>query len=193
MSNDIDNFRDLIPNHTAPFLIVHIKKYTFRELLLNKSKQVSRVHIKHYWHFQGVTSKQYYALFQTTNNTNISSELLANNTLHFLRAYIKHNWHFQRVAGKHTFPELISDNTDIFRMLLANNTAHISRAPIKQYWHFQRVTLEFRIDGTRCLLIILFFATLSNLIQHSLFTNFGEFCQPPLLFQTHCLIIHMHS
>ena len=29
-----------------------------------------------------------------------------------------------------------------------------------------------------------FFATLSNLIQHSKFINFGEFCQPPLLFQT---------
>ena len=41
-------------------------------------------------------------------------------------------------------------------------------------------TLEFRIDGTPRLLIIPFFATLPNLIQHSRFINFGEFCQPPL-------------
>ena len=34
----------------------------------------------------------------------------------------------------------------------------------------------FQID----LLIIPFFATLPNLLQHSPFINFGEFCQPPL-------------
>ena len=50
--------------------------------------------------------------------------------------------------------------------------------------------LEFRIDGTPCLLIIPFFATLPNLIQHSPFINFGEFCQPPLLFQTPLLLIY---
>ena len=54
-------------------------------------------------------------------------------------------------------------------------------------------TLEFRIDGTPRLLIIPFFATLPNLIQHSPFINFGEFCQPPLLFQTPRLLIHVHS
>ena len=41
-------------------------------------------------------------------------------------------------------------------------------------------TLEFRIDGTPRLLIIPFFATLPNLIQHSWFINFGEFFQPSL-------------
>ena len=50
-------------------------------------------------------------------------------------------------------------------------------------------TLEFRIDGTTRLLIIPFFATLPNLIQHSPFINFGEFCQPP---QTPRLLIHVH-
>ena len=29
----------------------------FRELLPNKSKCIFRVHIKHYWHFQGITPK----------------------------------------------------------------------------------------------------------------------------------------
>ena len=57
----------------------------------------------------------------------------------------------------------------------------------------QQGTLEIRIDETTRLLIILFFATLPNLIQHSLFINFGEFCQPPLLFQTPRLLIHVHS
>ena len=57
----------------------------------------------------------------------------------------------------------------------------------------QQGTLEIRIDETTRLLIILFFATLPNLIQHSPFINFGEFCQPPLLFQTPRLLIHVHS
>ena len=47
-------------------------------------------------------------------------------------------------------------------------------------------TLEFRIDGTSRLLIIPFFATLPNLIHHSLFINFE-------LFQTFRLLIHVHS
>ena len=54
-------------------------------------------------------------------------------------------------------------------------------------------TLEFRKDRTPRLLIIPFFATLPNFIQHSPFINFGEFCQPPLLFQTPRLLIHVHS
>ena len=54
-------------------------------------------------------------------------------------------------------------------------------------------TLEFRIDGNPRLLIILFFATLPNLIQHSLFINFWELFQLPLLLQTLFLLIHMHS
>ena len=53
-------------------------------------------------------------------------------------------------------------------------------------------TLEFRIVGTPHL-IIPFFATLPNLIQHSQFINFGEFCQYPLLFQIPRLLIHVHS
>ena len=54
-------------------------------------------------------------------------------------------------------------------------------------------TLEFRIDGIPRLSVSPFFAILRNLIQHSPFVNFGEFCQPPLLFQTPRLLIHVHS
>ena len=57
----------------------------------------------------------------------------------------------------------------------------------------EEYTLEFQINGTPRLLIISFFATLPNLIQHSPFINFGEFCQPTLLFQTPHLLIHVHS
>ena len=57
------------------------------------------------------------------------------------------------------------------------------------------VSLYFRVSNRRTtdLLIIPFFATLPNLIQHSPFNNFGEFCQPPLLFQTPRLLIYVHS
>ena len=54
-------------------------------------------------------------------------------------------------------------------------------------------SLESRIDGTPRLLVIPFFATLPVFIQHTLFINFGEFCHPPFLFQTPCLLIHVHS
>ena len=74
--------------------------HTFRELLPKKSKHIYRLHIKQYWHFQGVTPKQYCTLFQTSNSTDIFSELLANSTTHFSRVYIKQYWHFQRVTSK---------------------------------------------------------------------------------------------
>ena len=55
------------------------------------------------------------------------------------------------------------------------------------------LTVDLRIDRTHRLLIIPFLATVPNLIQHFPFINFGEFCQSPLLFQTHRLLIHVHS
>ena len=48
-------------------------------------------------------------------------------------------------------------------------------------------TLEFQIDGAPRFLVIQFFASLPNLIQHSHFIEYGEFCQPPRL------LIHVHS
>ena len=57
----------------------------------------------------------------------------------------------------------------------------------------QIVTLVFQIGGTPCLLIILFFATFPNLIQHFPFIDFGELCEPLLFCQTPCLKIHVHS
>ena len=54
-------------------------------------------------------------------------------------------------------------------------------------------TLEFRIEGTPRLLFFPFFATPTNLIQHSPVISFGEFCQSPLLFQTPRLLIHVHD
>ena len=96
--------------------------HTFRELLPNKSKHIFRVHIKHYWHFEEVTPRQYYTFFQTSSNTDMFRELLSNNTGHFSRAYIKQYWHFQRVVSKqyYTLLEFTPSNTDIFREFLPN-------------------------------------------------------------------------
>ena len=113
-SNNTDIFKELLVNNTTNFqisyhdqtLLTFSKSYwqtishtfsefisnnthTFRELLPNKSKHNFRVNIKHYWHFEGVTRKQYHTLFQTSSNTNIFREFLANNTAHISRADIK--------------------------------------------------------------------------------------------------------
>ena len=94
-------FSEFISNNT----------HTFRELLPNRSKHIFRVHIKQYWHFQGVTPKQYYTLFQTSKSTDLSREL--------------------RQTILYTFPELTSNKTDFFKELLINNTTHFSRVYIK--------------------------------------------------------------
>ena len=57
-----------------------------------------------------------------------------------------------------------------------------------QRWSSFYSNLEFRIDGTPRLLIIPFFVTPPPTL-----INFGEFCQPPLLFLTPRLLIHGHS
>ena len=45
-------------------MILHtFSEFISKYLLPNKSKDIFRVHIRHYWHFQGVTGKQYYATF----------------------------------------------------------------------------------------------------------------------------------
>ena len=107
---------------------------TLSELLPNKSKQIFRVHIKHYWHFEDVTPKQYYTLFQTSSNSDIFKELLSRNTKHFSRhqailKFLESYW--QTIL--YIFPELTSNNTDIFRELMANKTTHFSIVYIKQY------------------------------------------------------------
>ena len=84
-----------------PFLeFMSNNTHTFREFLLNRSKHIFRIYIKHCWHFQGVTPKHYHTFFQTPNSTDISRELLPNNIIHFSRVYIKQYWHFQRVTDK---------------------------------------------------------------------------------------------
>ena len=64
ISNNIDNFRDLLPNGTIHFFRVHIKQYIFRELLPNKNK-----------HFSEFIS----------DITDIFRKLLPNNTTRFSR------------------------------------------------------------------------------------------------------------
>ena len=85
-------------SQTNNTILLSNNTHTFRELLPNRRKHIFRVHIKHYWHFQGVTPKHYYTFFQTSNSTDISRELLANNIIHFPWAYIKQYWYFQRIT-----------------------------------------------------------------------------------------------
>ena len=108
----IHTFSEFISNNT----------HTFSELLPNKSKHIFRVHIKHYWHFEGVTRKQYYTLFQTSSNTDIFREFLS--------------------SKYYTLSLSLHQAILTFSELLANNTTHFSRAYIKQYWHFQRVSFK---------------------------------------------------
>ena len=59
------------------------------KLLPNKGKQIFRVHVKHYYNFDGGNPTQYYTFFHTPGNSEILRELLANNTTYFYRVYIK--------------------------------------------------------------------------------------------------------
>ena len=82
--------------------------------------------------------------------------------------------------------EIFSSLLYITRCFMLSNVTTLSEIDIKtSLWLYSRVSNR--------LLIIPFFTTLPNLIQHSPFINFGEFCQPPLLFQTPRLSIHVHS
>ena len=127
----LNTFSEFISNNT----------HTFKELLPNKSKHISRVHIKHYWHFAGVTPKEYYTLFQTSSNTDMFrewqtiqhtfSEFISSNTdifrewqtiQHTLSEFISSNTDIFREwrTIQHTFSGFISSNTDIFKDFLPN-------------------------------------------------------------------------
>ena len=80
--------------------------HTFKELLPNKSKQIFRVHIKHYWYLlERVTFKQYDTLFQSLHKAIlIFSELPVTGKQYYTL--------FQSLY--------ILSNTDIFRDFLPN-------------------------------------------------------------------------
>ena len=95
--------------------------HLFTELLPNKIKHIFRVHIKHYWHFEGVTRKQCWTLFQVSSNTDIFRELLSNNILHTFAELTSINTDIFRELLQtmlHTFPEFIPSNSDVFREFL---------------------------------------------------------------------------
>ena len=152
MSNNIDNFREILLNDTTHFSRVYIKQYhTLRELLQNNATRISRNQTilplsESLWQ----TFPDFLSL---SNNTDIFRELLAKNTTHFSRVYIKQYWHFQRVPSKlnyskkvfqssyqtiltdskltsnstHTFTELLPDNSKQFFESL---TGHLNRPKI---------------------------------------------------------------
>ena len=81
-----ENLKHTVKSH----LTKKIRKYShFQTITTNNSKHFIRFHIKQYWHFHWVTPKQYYTLFQTSNNTDVFRELLVNYTTCFSRVYGK--------------------------------------------------------------------------------------------------------
>ena len=117
--------------HTSEFKSSNTQ--TLRELLPNRSKPIFRVHIKHYWHFQWVTPRLKYTLFQTSNSNYIFRELLASNTTQFSWVYMEQYWHFQIVSSKlnssknflrssyHTFSESYYQTISIYSKLISNS------------------------------------------------------------------------
>ena len=80
-----ENLQHTVKKHLSK----KIKKYShFQTITNDNSKHFFRFHNKQYWHFRWVTPKQYYTLFQTSNNTDTFRELLVNNTTHFPRVYM---------------------------------------------------------------------------------------------------------
>ena len=90
-------FRELIQNNTTNFLSEFISnnKDTFRDILPNKAL-FPRVHMSQHWHFQSITTKQYYTHF---------SEFISRNKVS--RSYYK--------IVLHIFGEFISNNIDTYR------------------------------------------------------------------------------
>ena len=83
----LNTFSEFISNNT----------HTFKELLPNKSKHVFRVYIKHRWHFEAVTPKQYYTLFRTSNSTDIFRRLLSSNVNEVIIAVLK--LFYKKISG----------------------------------------------------------------------------------------------
>ena len=111
-----------------------IKKYSnFQTVTTNNSKRFFRFYIKQYWQFQGVNTKWYYILFQSSCQTIFTlSESYYQTTVYI-------------------FSEFISNITDTFRELLPNNTTHFSRHQTiltfpESYWqtiiHFSRTYIK---------------------------------------------------
>ena len=103
-----------------------------RELLRNKRKQIFIVHIKHYWHFDGVTPKltllesYWQAILHTfpefiSSNTDIFRGFLPPLTKGktFLRVRITQYWHFQRIF---TYLELLSNSIHTFTELIPSRS-----------------------------------------------------------------------
>ena len=101
-----ENLKHTVVKHLSK----KIKKYScFQTVITYNSKHFFRFYIKQYWQFQGVTTKWYYKLFQSSYQTIFT---------------LSESYYQKRV---NTFSEFISNITDIFRELLPNNTTHFSK------------------------------------------------------------------
>ena len=89
-----ENLKHTVTKHLAKKIL---KVFTLSDNYYQQWQTCFRFYIKQYWHFYGVTAKQYCTLFQTSNNTDTFRELLVHNT-----------------------KEVISSNIDIFREFFPN-------------------------------------------------------------------------
>ena len=79
--------------------------------------------IRQYWHFQRVTGKQYYTLFQSLYQAILTFSESSFQTIvkSFSRIHITQQWHFQRVTAKQYW--LIQDSYQTV-FTLSNNHKH---------------------------------------------------------------------
>ena len=78
----LENLKHTVKNNWPKKL-----KSIHSQTITTNNRKHFRFHIKQYWRFHWVISKQYFTLFQTSNNTWIFRELLVNNTTHFSSLY----------------------------------------------------------------------------------------------------------
>ena len=103
----LESYYQMILYYTLFSESISNKTHTFRELLPKNSKNIFRVHIKHYWHFQGITSKL---------NCN---EIFFQSSYHIIQTFSESC--YQTIL---TYSELKSNSIHIFTELLPNNSKH---------------------------------------------------------------------
>ena len=113
--NNSDTFSELIQNNTAHFLSEFISHNTetFRVIPPHKTLFL-RAHIKPYWHFPIVNSKQYYAHFSGFISHDTFSGSYYKIILCIFSAFISNNIDTPRVTTKQ-YCKFLSNETDIFR------------------------------------------------------------------------------
>ena len=115
---------------------------TFRKILLHKTL-FTRVHIKQYWHFWRVNTKQYYTHFSEFISHNIFLASHYKITLHVFselyRTILKPPELLPNSTVKIILFKFLSNKTDIFRELLPNTSDCFHRRSTRQYFFLSQM------------------------------------------------------